>query len=98
MDMSILPETDKREAMELADRLREKIANHTVEFGKERICLTASFGVAELDHECSEMAHFIQEADDMLYKAKLKGRNLVMPGLMKLFSMQTSQEQFEGCV
>lgn len=81
--IAILPETGKIKAMELADRLRKKIATNPVTFGGEQIKVAASFGVAELDQR-ADMSHFIQDADAMLYKAKLNGRNTVMPGLIKV--------------
>ncbi len=82
--IAILPETDKRKAIELADRLRRKIRARTVLCGSRAIKVTASFGVASLDHQNRETNTIIGDADKMLYKAKLKGRNMVMPGLMKL--------------
>jgi diguanylate cyclase (GGDEF)-like protein len=82
--IAILPETDKRKAIELADRLRKKIQARTVLFGNHAIKVTASFGVASLDHQNRENNKIIGDADKMLYKAKLKGRNMVMPGLIKL--------------
>lgn len=88
--VAILPGTGKREAMEFADRIRIKISNSAIRFGDKTIMVTASFGVAELDHEFSDAGRLIQDADDMLYKAKLKGRNMVMPGLMKLFPVDTT--------
>ena len=47
------------------------------------IRISASFGVAELDR-CADMNKIIQDADAMMYRAKLNGRNTVMPGLIKL--------------
>ncbi|HKK90491.1 MAG TPA: GGDEF domain-containing protein, partial [Desulfobacteraceae bacterium] len=79
----ILPETGKKEAMELADRLRKRIAKKPIKTEKETMRITASFGVAAHTPNTS-MDQLIQEADTMLYKAKLNGRNIVMPGLIKL--------------
>ncbi|MFO7750466.1 MAG: GGDEF domain-containing protein [Desulfobacteraceae bacterium] len=79
----ILPETGKKEAMELADRLRRKISQNPIKTEKETIKITASFGVASHTPRTT-MDQLIQEADAMLYKAKLNGRNIVMPGLIKL--------------
>ena len=82
--IAILPETDKAKAAELADRLREKIANHPIHHHQASIRVTASFGVAELAGS-NDMAAFIERADTMLYKAKLNGRNMVMPGVLRVF-------------
>ncbi|MBI9088797.1 MAG: GGDEF domain-containing protein [Desulfobacterium sp.] len=82
--IAILPDTDKRKAIELADRLRRKIQAMSISHENRAIKVTASFGVASLDPRNSHGNKIIQDADKMLYKAKLKGRNMVMPGLMKL--------------
>lgn len=81
--IAILPETSKTKAIELADRLRKIISRLKVKSGDHIIKVTASFGVAELNR-CADMTKFIHDADTMLYKAKLNGRNTVMPGAMKL--------------
>ena len=82
--IAILPDTDKRKAIELADRLRRKIQAMSISHENRAIKVTASFGVASLDPRNSHGNKLIQDADKMLYKAKLKGRNMVMPGLIKL--------------
>ena len=81
--IAILPETDKARAMELADRLRAKIASIRIPFNGKTIRVTASFGVAELQPN-TDISRLIEDADTMLYKAKLNGRNTVMPGLIKV--------------
>ena len=81
--IAILPETDKAHAMELADRLRQKIAALNIPFNDTIIRVTASFGVAQLGHDES-VTGLVENADAMLYKAKLNGRNTVMPGLIKV--------------
>ena len=80
----ILPGTGKREAAQLADRLRQDICRAVISFGAETIRVTASFGVAELNHESAVPGQFEKNAADMLHKAKLQGKNLVMPGLMRV--------------
>jgi diguanylate cyclase (GGDEF)-like protein len=81
--IAILPDTDKTRAMELADRLRIQISRKVVTHGDHQIKITASFGVSEM-HRNTDMERIIQDADTMLYKAKLNGRNIVMPGIMKI--------------
>ncbi|HCY86685.1 MAG TPA: GGDEF domain-containing protein [Desulfobacteraceae bacterium] len=80
---AILPETDKVKAMELADRLRAKIASLRIPWNDGNIRVTASFGVAELTPN-ADISRLIEDADTMLYKAKINGRNTVMPGLIKV--------------
>lgn len=81
--IAILPETDKLKAMELADRLRTKISALRIPFNGTSLRVTASFGVSELIPN-SDMSRIVEDADTMLYKAKLNGRNTVMPGLIKV--------------
>jgi len=90
--IAILPETDKIKAMELADRLRSEISKKVIIHNNDTIRVTASFGVSELDKR-ADMTKIIQDADTMLYKAKLNGRNSVMPGLIKIISNKKSKIQ-----
>jgi diguanylate cyclase (GGDEF)-like protein len=90
--IAILPETDKIKAMELADRLRIKIAALRIPHDGNIIRATASFGVSEFTPN-SDMNKIIQDADAMLYKAKLNGRNTVMPGLIKICSPKQEEKQ-----
>ena len=90
--IAILPETDKIKAMELADRLRIKISNKIIVHNDDTIKVTASFGVSELDRR-ADMTKIIQDADTMMYKAKLNGRNTVMPGVMKIISHKESEKK-----
>ena len=81
--IAILPDTDKVKAMELADRLRIQISRKVIVHGDDKIKVTASFGVSEMDRN-ADMGRIIQDADAMLYRAKLNGRNTVMPGIIKI--------------
>ncbi|MCA1787126.1 MAG: GGDEF domain-containing protein [Desulfobacteraceae bacterium] len=83
--IAILPETGKHKAMELADRLRAKIAALKIPYNGTNLQVTASFGVSQLASGM-DMHRLIQDADTMLYKAKRNGRNTVMPGLIKICS------------
>ncbi|MCD4718742.1 MAG: GGDEF domain-containing protein [Desulfobacula sp.] len=95
--IAILPETDKVKAMELADRLRIKISKKIIMHNDDTIKVTASFGVSELNR-CADMTRIIQDADTMLYKAKLNGRNTVMPGLFKIISNKESEKRVKHTV
>lgn len=90
--VAILPETDKAKAMELADRLRSKIADLSLAFNNSSIRVTASFGVSELFPN-ADMNKIIQDADTMLYKAKVSGRNTVMPGLIRICSPRDTKKK-----
>lgn len=72
----LLPETDRAEAVIVAERLREAIAHHPMQLPNgETITVTASFGVAALDSSIATVPAWLERADAMLYTAKSGGRN-----------------------
>ena len=93
--IAILPETNKQKAMELANRIRENIETRRIKTNGDEIRVTASFGVATLK-ESSDMDQLIHDADAMMYKAKLNGRNTVMPGLIKVCPTIESKQKVEN--
>ncbi len=70
----ICPEAGLESACRLAEKLRVKIAEHVFD-GAGKV--TASFGVAQFLKEDSERT-LLKRADDALYQAKRKGRNMVV--------------------
>lgn len=82
----LLPETKKSKAIELAERLRKVIENKEIVANGHSVKVTASFGVSTLNGNV-DMMNLVYEADTMLYKAKSNGRNVVMPGFMRLCSL-----------
>ncbi len=79
--MILLPETDFENACICADKIRSKIEDKVFTIDNQRLCVTASLGVASLGaHEADEnhIAHLlVKNADISLYKAKEAGRNRV---------------------
>lgn len=73
--LCILPNTKVDLAYELAERLREEIAELEIKEGPK---VTASFGIAPL-LQTDTIDSFIHRADDALYKAKKSGRNCTVP-------------------
>ncbi len=75
--MVILPQTDKREAFLIAERLREDIGKHA--FIHEEIMphqkLTASLGVSTYPEDGKTPAELLSFADKTLYQAKHSGKN-----------------------
>ncbi len=73
----ILPQTDKKEALQIAERLRVDIEKHN--FMREDILpekkLTASLGISSFPEDGVLPAELITAADKFLYFAKNKGRN-----------------------
>ena len=73
----ILPQTEKKEAFAIAERLRQDIERHT--FMQEEILpnkrLTVSIGVATYPENGSSPSEIISSSDKALYQAKHKGKN-----------------------
>ncbi|QHJ00224.1 diguanylate cyclase [Xylophilus rhododendri] len=73
----LLPETDGRGAMALADKLRLAMAGHCVADGDgQPVPFTVSIGVASFEPGLSHM-QLLHHADKALYRAKHQGRNRV---------------------
>jgi diguanylate cyclase (GGDEF)-like protein len=74
----ILPNTDLRQARNVAERLREMIAQTPLLVGDETIPITASLGVDEYRaHSSDSPESFLERVDAWLYQAKHAGRNRV---------------------
>jgi len=73
----LLPQTGQVAALEMAERLRERIAS-TVAFHKgATIPVSASFGVATYPEPVRDREKLFPQADEALYRAKAEGRNCV---------------------
>lgn len=74
----LLPNTDLRQATQVAERLREIIASTPLKHEDESIPLTASLGVDEFRGNHSDSPEgFVERVDSWLYQAKHAGRNCV---------------------
>lgn len=72
----LLPETETAEAVQTANRIRQKIAATPVHSDGQSINTTVSVGVASI--QASESVdRLLQRADEALYRAKTLGRNRV---------------------
>lgn len=72
-----LPETNSEGALEVAERLREKIAGIRLQDHAE-VAITASFGVVSIERAGDvELKRLLKNADQALYRAKEAGRNRV---------------------
>lgn len=72
--MIICPETSLENTFMLAERIREEIANTLM--GVEGLTVTISGGVAE-SHENEPVERLVNRADELLYKSKHSGRNMI---------------------
>jgi len=73
----LLPKTDSKGALILAERMRAATEALTLTSGKKNFSITASFGVATFSHQHTIDEH-IKHADTALYLAKSRGRNQVV--------------------
>jgi diguanylate cyclase (GGDEF)-like protein len=71
----ILPETEVKDAVAICERIRECIAQSTVETSVAPIQYTISMGVTQLSDTPQNHMEWLQQADEALYKAKESGRN-----------------------
>lgn len=73
----LLPETSQRNALVLAERLRERVAASVAQTPSGTVKLTVSIGVAGREREELDIQSALVRADDLLYEAKRAGRNRV---------------------
>jgi diguanylate cyclase (GGDEF)-like protein/putative nucleotidyltransferase with HDIG domain len=77
----LLPETPPEQAVEIAERIRIAVAARAfdVETSGEPIRATVSIGVAAYPQDGGDANELIHQADLAVYRAKLQGRNRVLP-------------------
>jgi diguanylate cyclase (GGDEF)-like protein len=74
----VLPDTGIELAGTVAERIREKIAKHSFNAGRNlKLSLTASFGVAAFPEHASSPQQLISSADTAMYEAKAANKNCV---------------------
>jgi two-component system, cell cycle response regulator len=75
----VLVETNGKQALEVAERIRAVVEKHIFRFEEKSFSLTVSLGVAECPTDGSATAlELIRLADEKLYEAKRAGRNKVI--------------------
>ncbi|KYH31440.1 GGDEF domain-containing protein [Neomoorella mulderi] len=75
----ILPGTDYRGALQVAERIRRAVAEHTFNRGGPPVHLTISTGMAVWPEDGVHKEELVSRADLALYQAKTTGRNSVCP-------------------
>jgi len=84
----VLPGMGINDALATAERARGNIQSLRVAgaTGSSSISITASFGVASLEHGAGTLSQLIEHADKALYRAKNAGRNSVVAWDAEQFS------------
>jgi diguanylate cyclase (GGDEF)-like protein len=73
----LLPDTNTEGAVAFAEKLRQNIAQHCMQYDAQVLAVTASFGIATtLDGQC-DIEWLLRASDEGLYQAKTTGRNRV---------------------
>ncbi len=99
----IAPNTTLPEALWLAERLRQALAERSfsavdMEGGVQAIRVTVSIGVGSLEENMNEAQQLIRAADQCLYQAKGQGRNRIFPCLAPSHPAEASRACLsEGC-
>jgi diguanylate cyclase (GGDEF)-like protein len=73
----LLPDADSQSAVEVAERLRQRLCAQPIRHGAADILVTASFGVATYPETVKVRDQLFPAADKALYIAKHEGRNRV---------------------
>lgn len=73
----ILPHTDTRGALILAERIRKKVEALVLTFEKQTVKITVSVGLASFPEHASTSDALLKKADEALYNSKNSGRNRV---------------------
>lgn len=73
----LLPNAPMEDALQLADRMRRKLATTPVRCGETEVSVTLSVGVATLNPDETGIDVALRRADAAMYRAKQAGRNRV---------------------
>jgi diguanylate cyclase (GGDEF)-like protein len=87
----VLPGTNESMALQVAERIRIRIANRQIVHHQRQFSLTASFGIATLSILDTDWSDVLLRADRALYCAKADGRNRTV-----VFNQQVAERQILG--
>jgi len=73
----------KEDALRIIEQVRSAVCETPFELPGQNLCVTCSFGVAELTTGQESLAELIETADRALYGAKRDGRNRVEWGTVQ---------------
>ena len=91
----LLPDTSFDEALHVASRLREQLADQPCRLGMRRLPITLSMGLA-LSYEDKELSGVIDLADRRLYMAKSAGRDRLVAEGGDSFGDMARSEMLRG--
>lgn len=74
----LLPNTAMKDAVKLAERVRQAVEQESCQFQDQEISTTVSIGVASYDLKSSNLEGILRRADNFMYQAKNHGRNRVV--------------------
>ncbi|MDW6004091.1 sensor domain-containing diguanylate cyclase [Vibrio mangrovi] len=74
----ILPSTEYKDAVKIAEKLRKCVENTAVHYLDSAIRITITIGVASAENSDLNEKDLLRRADRALYRGKAAGRNLVM--------------------
>ncbi|CAB1221762.1 GGDEF domain-containing protein [Acinetobacter bouvetii] len=74
----LLPHTSQSDALKIAERLRHKMEQHTIQLDHHALNFSVSIGVSKIEQNQTDLSHLIKHADIALYEAKRQGRNRVI--------------------
>ncbi|MBU0683248.1 MAG: GGDEF domain-containing protein [Candidatus Omnitrophota bacterium] len=73
----VLPETTKKLALTVAERLRNAVGVNEIDAFGKKIKTTVSIGISTFPKDGEDVNSLIEKADAALYRAKHKGKNVV---------------------
>lgn len=76
-EFSLMIECDKETALQLAEEIRRKVASEVFEFENQKITISISLGVTEIQPTDKSWKDLYKRADKALYQSKKQGRNRV---------------------
>jgi diguanylate cyclase len=74
----ILPEITIEHGVTVSEKLRKEIENAVFEYEGERVPITISIGITEVNESDKQYESIVSRADSYMYQAKEKGRNKVV--------------------
>jgi diguanylate cyclase (GGDEF)-like protein len=87
----LLPETDEAAAVAAGERIRTRVAQTVYHAQAGAVHPTVSIGVAALDPSDRDFSALLGRADEALYRAKARGRNLVVAAALGRPSVEAAR-------